>query len=191
MININRVLPLLLILISATLIGCGQQKQVVIVKTDEPLDTAAREIKNFSTDWVKMLEGLSYRYSTSSDEKIVALVFKQSDKWFYKEYSVKNGETLPFDADMGQLMYVSLPANRTIAYSWRMLESENLMDSKGTDYTEWLTIPFDNENNAEGENYDRQVFDLSSSEKQPPLKFQYKHNSENSDDVFEFLIENR
>ncbi len=188
MVNTNRVLLLLLLLISATLIGCGQQKKVVILKTNESLNTEAREIKGFSNDWVKTLEGLSYSYSTSSEEKIIALVFKRSDKWFYREYQVKNGETLTLETNEGQLSYVSLPANRTITYNWCMLGGENAVESEAVAYNEWIRIPFHNKRVTEGDNYDRQVFDLSHGEKKLPIKFQYKHSSENRDDVFECVI---
>lgn len=191
MVNIDRILLLFIILVAATFIGCKQQKQVVVLTTNESLNTEAREIRNFSNNWVKALERLSYSYSTSPDEKIIALVFKRDDKWFYKEYVVKIGETLTLEPGEGQLAYVTLPANKTIAYSWLMIENENSDEPEKVSYKEWIHIPFDNKKEVEGENYDRQVFDLTAGENRLPLKFLYNHINNDRNDAFECVIQSR
>lgn len=186
--NVWRVFLLLILLTSFTLIGCEGKSQIRVLKSDEVLNTQDRVIKSHFDDWTSTLEKLSYSYSIDSEEMIIALVFKNKDKWVYREYKVKNGETLELKNDEGQLCYISLPANRTIAYSWSMLNAENPLKPEDVTYDEWIRIPFKNERNVEGENYDRQVFDLSKGKRKLPITIQYKHNTEIREDIFEFVI---
>lgn len=188
MMKVSRFITLSL-LTTILLAGCDQQKNIVKIELKEQLNTESRELKDFPNDGVKSLEKMSYSYSTNQENKIIALIFKENDKWSYREYWVENGENLTLKGDEGQLIYLSLPANRTVAYSWSLISSGNSEVANEVTYNEWFHIPFDNAQGTVGENYDRQIFDLSTLNKSLPFKLEYKHSSEERKEIFECIIE--
>lgn len=180
----------LIILISIILSGCTQSDQISVIKTDEVLITDAKEIKNFSTDWVKELSDLTYTYSIASNDKIITLIYNRNNNWFYKEYRITNGDIIKIKPSDGQLTYASLPANRTITYSWYVNKNQNSQNNELTSYDNWIHIPFNNSTESEGENYDRQIFDLSPTNSSIQINFIYKSMNNSSSDTFIFEIQN-
>lgn len=180
----------LVILISIILSGCTQSDQISVIKTDEVLITDAKEIKNFSTDWVKELSDLPYTFSIASNDKIITLIFNRNNNWFYKEYRITNGDIIKIKPSDGQLTYASLPANRTITYSWYVNKNQNSQNNELTSYDNWIHIPFNNSTESEGEDYDRQIFDLSPTNSSIQINFIYKSMNNNSSDTFIFEIQN-
>lgn len=135
------------------------------------------------------LSNQKYSYSTNIDKNYVAVITYQSKNASINQYLVNKNGTVDFTVPKGSLFIISLPANRTITYTWNI---KNSIDNRIIKFENrsWTKIPMPkSEKSASGVNYDRQDFYFR------PLKagnekvvLRYEHQTEQTDDFFEITF---
>lgn len=176
----------MLIISLILVIGCS--KNVFLDEQNGKLLNYNFKISRFS-NIEKTLEKQRYSYSTNIDKKYVAVITYKSKKATIKQYAVSRDELLDVTVPIGSSFVISLPANRTIAYTWNI---KNNIDNKIINFENrsWIRIPMPKAfRGMEGSNYDRQNFYFkplkSGSEK---LVMRYEHKNEERDEFFEITI---
>jgi predicted secreted protein len=127
-----------------------------------------------------------YSYSTNTDKKYAAVITYQSKNATMNQYFVNKDGTVDLTIPKNSLFIVSLPANRTIAYTWNI---KNSIDNGIIHFENrsWIDIPMPKSSKrTTGDNYDRQNFYFkplkSGSEK---LVMRYEPQTEQSNYCFE------
>lgn len=135
----------------------------------------------------KLLSNLKFEYSTSIDKKYITVVTCQPQKnILIEQYLIDKDGTLGLSMPKNSEFIISLPANRTIAYTWNINNNINngiIQFNKQS----WANIPMPiSENNRIGENYDRQNFFFNTvkvgSEK---IVIRYEHQTEKNNNFFQ------
>lgn len=140
-------------------------------------------------DMDKELSNQKYSYSTDIDKKYVAIATFKSEKTLINQYLINKDGTLDLNLPIGTLFAISLPANRTVAYTWNI---KNNLDNGVIQYENrsWIysTLP-KTEINTDGMSYDRQNFyfisGLIGNEK---VVMRYEYQAEQNNDYFEITF---
>lgn len=176
------------LLIIALVVMSGCSKNVLIDEQSSELlnyDFRISDIKNIDNT----LSDQKYSYSTYIDKKFIAVITYKSEKASIEQYLINKDGEIDLTASKDSNFIISLPANRTITYTWNVKNTIN----KGIVQLEnrsWIEIPIpDSENGKDGVNYDRQNFYFK------PLKsgkqkivMRYEHQTEQQDESFEITL---
>lgn len=176
----------LLIVFLVVMIGCS--KNVFLDEQSSKLlnyDFKISDIRNID----KTLSKQRYSYSTYIDKKFVAVIIYKSKNASMQQFSINKDGTVDLTISKNANFIISLPANRTITYSWNI---KNDIDSGIVQFENWswIDIPMPKaEKGSTGTNYDRQNFYFK------PLKqgnqkivIRYEHQTEQRDEFFEITL---
>ncbi|MDF2883900.1 MAG: hypothetical protein K0R54_4465 [Clostridiaceae bacterium] len=137
----------------------------------------------------KTLSKQRYSYSTNTDKRYVAVITYQSKNATINQYLVDKDGAVDVSIPKGSFFIVSLPANRTITYTWNI---KNSIDNGIIHFEDrsWIDIPMSKSSKGTtGENYDRQNFYFkplkSGNEK---LVMRYEHQTGQENDFFKLLL---
>lgn len=137
----------------------------------------------------KTLRNLRYSYSTNIDKKYAAVITCQSKKALINQYLVNKDGIVDCTVTKDSNIIISLPANRTIAYTWNI---KNNLDN-GVIQLEnrtWINIPIpESEKGKTGVNYDRQNFYYKTIKAgNEKIIIRYEHQTEQRDEYFEITF---
>ena len=172
---------LIIFLVLAT--GCS--KKVLITKQNSNLlnyNFKILDLKNID----KTLSNQSYSYYIYTDKKYVAVVTYQSENASINQYLINKDGTLDLTVPKDTNFIISLPANRTVAYTWNIKDGIHNGVIQFVNRS-WIGIPMPkSEEGKDGANYDRQNFYFK------PIKsgnqkmvMRYEHQTEQRDEFFE------
>jgi len=176
----------LLILLSIIATGCS--KNVVLDEDNGNIlnyNFKIADIENID----ETLSNQKYAYSTNIENKYVAVITYQSKTASLMQYLIGKYGTVDLTVPKDSSFIISLPANRTIAYTWNI---EKVIDNGVIQFANrsWIEIPMpESEKGKEGANYDRQNFyfkPLKSGDEKVVLR--YEHQTEQQDDFFEITF---
>lgn len=176
------------LLIILTMIVTGCSKNVLLDEQDSNLLNYSFKISNLK-DIDKTLSNQKYSYSTNIDNKYVAVITHHSKKASINQYLINKDGKVDLTIDKDSNFIISLPANRTITYTWNI---KNSMDTGiiQLDNRSWIDIAIPKSKNGyDGVNYDRQNFYFK------PIKagnekiiMRYEHGTEQRDEYFEITL---
>lgn len=136
----------------------------------------------------KILSSQKYLYSTDTNKKYIALITYKSKNVSINQYLIRKDGAIDLSVPEDSQFVISLPANRTIAYTWNIKNNIN----NGIiqfDKRSWIEIPMPAKIETTGDNYDRQNFYFS------PLKtgneklvIRYEHQTQQQNEYFEVTI---
>lgn len=147
----------LFIIFTALMMGCDQN--VLLDEQSSKLLNYNFKISNL-TNIDKSLTKQRYSYSTDISKKYIAVIIYKSKDASMKQYIVSKDETINLTVPEDSNFIISLPANRTISYTWNMEDTLNNGEIQ-LENRSWINIPIPkSEKNISGTNYDRQNFYL-------------------------------
>lgn len=135
------------------------------------------------------LQQLHYKYSDNINKRSIAIAVFDKHEGIMNEYEVANGAVININIPKGENFVISLPANKTIEYTWNITNKLgiNVIEFQNRSWIPIYSTPILKD--AAGTSYDRQNFYFESinigSEN---IKMKYAHQSEARDEFFEFTI---
>lgn len=127
-----------------------------------------------------------YSYDTSIDKKYVAVITYQSRNASINQYLVNNNGTINCTVHKGSNFIISLPANRTITYTWNIKNDiDNGIIQLKNRY--WIDVSAPkSEKSKIGVSYDRQNLYFNSIKTgNEKVVMRYEHKAEQRNEFFE------
>jgi predicted secreted protein len=136
-----------------------------------------------------ILSNQKFIYSTNTDRKYIAVITNKLDIASLKQYPVEKDGTVDLTIPKGSNFVLSLPANKTIAYTWN-IKSEDNEGNIRFDSRAWIEVDSSKPpKNSVGIDYSRQNFHFRAlKEGNTKLVMRYEHQTEESNEYFEVTI---
>lgn len=176
------------LIIILTIIVTGCSKNILLDEQDSNLLNYNFKIANLK-NIDKTLSNQKYSYSTNTDKKYISVITHHSKNATINQYLINKDGKVDLTIDKDSNFIISLPANRTITYTWNI---KNSID-KGIiqlDNRSWIDIPIPkSEKGNDGTSYDRQNFYFNPiKEGNEKIVMRYEHETEQRDEYFEITF---
>lgn len=136
-----------------------------------------------------ILSDQKFIYSTNTEKKYAAVISYKLDVASLKQYPVENSGTVDLTIPKGSNFILSLPANKTIAYTWN-IKDENAEESVRFENRTWIEVDSPKPpKDSTGVDYSRQNFHFRAlKEGNTKIVMRYEHQTEERNEYFEITF---